>query len=812
LSSANGVAIDWTGWNHGAEGEASDPKVQIQLTVTDETGTPIDSIGIGETALLNVAARDIRPATDLSGVFAAYTDLRYDADFVTPRISSSFPFGFDLRFSADYPNGKSGNARTLGLLDEVGAFQAGYTPLGPDPRTVVRIPFDARSITPVDDVLTGIMEDSPETVLDVLANDRIQTGTARFSGRPADIRPEHATLLFSPPEFIPDSAIEFIDAQLHISAAGHDVITSTGQPDAGGSVRISADGNQLLYTPAKDFHGDETFTYTVVSGEVARVTVRVEPTNDVPTAVPDAYVVQRNQTLDVFAATGLLANDSDIDGDPLSVSQYTQPAHGVLVLESDGSFRYAPPVDYRGADTFTYVITDGQSESQPAAVTLDVGPPKIGIRLEVVDGDGHGGGEWTEGSNLWLRAWVRDMRDASYPARGVAAAYLDIAFDPEVVGPIQDASWPLGFQALFGSGFQDPGSGNATLAGLIDEIGSYRPMGDPTGPGSQLLLEMPFATTGPHAADDDFQVNYQSRLNALDLLANDRLLTWPVAFAARSADKTPDSDVRLVQPPGPVSPEDIQYTGMELSLHNRQDLIITAVSDPDHGGSVSISADGQHVNYAPARGFEGAETFAYTFTDGKGNTATAQVTLHIVPSWHNLRSPLDVNDDGHISPIDALIVINDLNQNHSRLLDEPPTGAPFLDVDDDHYVRPLDALLVINGLNQHGEGEAEANDLAPRPGSLVHRVPHAVWADTWSTRRGRPSIDANRGAAFAVTVLDNSSQISSGWSFWLFAMPVPLFTRRVNWLDLRHLASPRDGLDLLQQVAELLAASRVWVA
>jgi len=812
LSSATGAAINWTGWNRGAEGEASDPKVQIQLTVTDETGTPIDSIGIGETALLNVVAQDIRPATDLSGVFAAYLDLRYDVDFITPRISRSFPFGFDLRFSDDYPNGKSGSATTLGLLDEVGAFQAGYTPLGPDPRTVVQIPFDARAITPVDDVLTGIMEDSSEAVLDVLANDRIQTGTASFSGRPADIRPEHATLLFSPPEFLPDSAIEFIDAQLLISATGHDVITSTGQPDEGGTVRISADGNQLLYTPAKNFHGDETFTYTVVSGEVARVTVRVEPTNDVPTAVADAYVVQRNQTLDVLATTGLLANDSDIDGDPLSVSQHTQPANGVLVLESDGSFRYTPRVDYRGADTFTYVITDGQSESQPAAVTLDVGPPKIEIRLEVVDGDGHGSADWTEGSNLWLRIWVRDMRDASFPARGVAAAYLDVAFDPEVVGPIQDASWPLGFQALFGPGFQDPGSGDATLAGLIDEIGSYRPMGDPTGPGSQLLLEMPFATTGPHAADDDFLVNYQSRVNALDLLANDRLLTWPVAFAARSADKTPDSDVRLVQPPGPVSPEDIQYTGVEISVHNPRDLAITAVGGPDHGGSVSIAADGQHVNYAPAPGFAGDETFTYTFTDGNGDTATAQVTLQIVPSWHNLRNPLDVNDDGHISPIDALIVINDLNQNHSRLLDEPPAGAPFLDVDDDHFVRPLDALLVINALNQHGEGEAEANYLAPRPDALVHRVPNAVWAYTRSNRRGRRSIDANRDAAFAVTVLDNSSQISSGWSFWLFAMPVHPLTRPVSWLDLRRVVPPRAGLDLLQQVSELLTASRVWVA
>jgi hypothetical protein len=80
------------------------------------------------------------------------------------------------------------------------------------------------------------------------------------------------------------------------------------------------------------------------------------------------------------------------------------------------------------------------------------------------------------------------------------------------------------------------------------------------------------------------------------------------------------------------------------------------------------------------------------------------------------RSPLDVNDDGSISPLDALIVINYLNNGGSSQAPQALSGGPYMDVNADTFISPLDALLVINHLNNPGggvgEGEAEGEAAA----------------------------------------------------------------------------------------------------
>jgi hypothetical protein len=86
--------------------------------------------------------------------------------------------------------------------------------------------------------------------------------------------------------------------------------------------------------------------------------------------------------------------------------------------------------------------------------------------------------------------------------------------------------------------------------------------------------------------------------------------------------------------------------------------------------------------------------------------------------WYNHEEPLDVNDDAYISPIDALLVINELNRNGSYKLsvDRPrPLTQPFYDVNPDGYISPIDALLVINRLNRDGDGgEGEMSVLNDR--------------------------------------------------------------------------------------------------
>jgi hypothetical protein len=95
-----------------------------------------------------------------------------------------------------------------------------------------------------------------------------------------------------------------------------------------------------------------------------------------------------------------------------------------------------------------------------------------------------------------------------------------------------------------------------------------------------------------------------------------------------------------------------------------------------------------------------------------GEVEDYQVTIHR-SAWQNAAIAEDVNQDGHVSPIDALLVINHLNDNAANLsepLPVPSTGnepPPFLDVNGDNRVAPVDALMVINKISQDANAEAE---------------------------------------------------------------------------------------------------------
>src|SRR5205807_1680115 len=73
-----------------------------------------------------------------------------------------------------------------------------------------------------------------------------------------------------------------------------------------------------------------------------------------PLANPDEYTIQEDSSLEVDAAQGLLSNDSDADGDPITPSLLTGPEHGALDFNADGSFAYRPIPDYSGPDSFVY--------------------------------------------------------------------------------------------------------------------------------------------------------------------------------------------------------------------------------------------------------------------------------------------------------------------------------------------------------------------------------------------------------------------------------------------------------------------------
>lgn len=102
-----------------------------------------------------------------------------------------------------------------------------------------------------------------------------------------------------------------------------------------------------------------------------------------------------------------------------------------------------------------------------------------------------------------------------------------------------------------------------------------------------------------------------------------------------------------------------------------------------------------------------------------GAAAPLAVPLKVVPSrWQNPQNRLDVNNDGIVSPLDALVVINDLNRIGGRILDASDPDPPFVDPNGDGWLSPLDALQVVNFLNRmgdNGEANPSAGYTAPPP-------------------------------------------------------------------------------------------------
>ena len=153
-----------------------------------------------------------------------------------------------------------------------------------------------------------------------------------------------------------------LDGSCRTPIGGHARLLPNGTLHLTGLV-ARADGS-FLYTPDANFNGTDSFTYHANDGSadsnIATVTLTVAPVNDAPVAVDDAYSTNEDTALSV-PAVGLLANDSDVDGDPILANLVSGPAHGTLTLFSDGSFVYTPAANFNGTDTFTYRANDGSA-------------------------------------------------------------------------------------------------------------------------------------------------------------------------------------------------------------------------------------------------------------------------------------------------------------------------------------------------------------------------------------------------------------------------------------------------------------------
>lgn len=139
---------------------------------------------------------------------------------------------------------------------------------------------------------------------------------------------------------------------------------------------LSGTAPNLTYTPAANYNGADSFTYKANDGtadsNVATVSITVTPVNDPPAANNDSYSGSAGSII-TLAAPGVLANDTDVDGDALTAVLVANAAHGTVTLNADGSFSYFPSANYSGLDSFTYQAKDAANAlSNVATVSITI--------------------------------------------------------------------------------------------------------------------------------------------------------------------------------------------------------------------------------------------------------------------------------------------------------------------------------------------------------------------------------------------------------------------------------------------------------
>lgn len=146
-----------------------------------------------------------------------------------------------------------------------------------------------------------------------------------------------------------------------------------------GTLELNADGT-VTFTPAADFHGEVTFEYTISDGELtstATATIVVTPVNDPVIAYDDQATTLEDRSVSI----DVLANDVDVDGDVLTITELGPVENGTLRLNVDGTIRFTPDDDFFGTVTFEYTVSDGETSST-ATATVEVTPVEDPARAE----------------------------------------------------------------------------------------------------------------------------------------------------------------------------------------------------------------------------------------------------------------------------------------------------------------------------------------------------------------------------------------------------------------------------------------------
>ncbi|MCI0393414.1 MAG: tandem-95 repeat protein [Chloroflexi bacterium] len=469
---------------------------------------------------------------------------------------------------------------------------------------------------------------------------------------------------------------------------GDPLVVSNVTAAANGTVIINPN-DTITYIPATNFHGSDSFVYTIQDGnggaDTAVVSITVNPVNDAPVAVDDNATT--NEDLPVTVA--VLANDSDVDGDTLTVASVTQPAHGAVVINPDNTLTYTPAANFNGSDSFNYTVSDGNGGLDTATVTVSISPVNdapVAVNDSAVT---------TEDAAVTVDVLANDfdvdgdtltVTVVTTPTNGVVVlngmGTMTYTPDPDfngvdsfsytivdgqggedtasvtiAVNPVNDAPVAVDDSATTN---EDNPVAVAVLANDSDVDGDSLTVASVTPPANGTAVIQPdnrivYTPTTNFNGPDSFTYTINDGQGSMD--------TATVTVNVLSVNDAPQAVNDAV-----VTPEDTAVTMAVLDNDVDVDgdiLTVTAVTTPARG-TAAINPDNT-ITYTPSADYEGPDSFVYTISDGNGGTDTALVIITITSENDN---PVAVDDEATTDEDTAVVVSvmdNDLDVDGDTL-------------------------------------------------------------------------------------------------------------------------------------------------
>ena len=642
-----------------------------------------------------------------------------------------------------------------------------------------------------------------------------------------------------------------------VSSGATLLISNVTTPSAGGSATIVG-ARSIRYVPARDFSGRETFQYTIDDGRgstsTGTVTVEVNNINQAPIALPDGYEVEEDSFDQVFS---VLDNDTALPdvGEVLTIIAVSTPNQGGTISFDQSQIVYTPKPDFFGLETFNYTISDGNGATATTTVTVTVvdvndQPTAVADTYAVNPG------------SFFNQLNVLD-NDLIAPDAGETLTIVNVG--PTTNGGFVqiDSGTALLYTPPTGSNPNSPYSGpDSFIYQISDGRGGLS--------SAVVTINVSVVNHPPVASNDFYQIARNSTNNRLDLLVNDTfapdigeslsisqftrpgqgellqvtqgstamLYSPPVGFIGTQTFTYTLSDGRGGTAVGtvtiqvgdfnsqPVSIDDF-YTLTQNSVANQLNVLLNDF-DPDgtdlitivnggqiltaSGGIVTVSPDGASLLYSSPQPFLGTDTFDYQITDNRGGFSTGTVTISIL-GWQNPANPLDVNRDGEVTSLDAVIILNEINRLITPPLTQangqmpPPVENPiyFYDVNSDGFLTAVDVLQIVNFLNRpggSGEGEGEGEAEGEGEGeAVVAELGHLS-----SLVGGAPNL-ANAGQDYSLSA-SNAAALATLASPTL---TTSLDDHRTALADAR-LVADRSLVDLDLLAGDWLSANRQGVA